>query len=80
METVNDFNFLGSKITVDADFSHEIKMHLLPGRKAMEKLDSALKTRHYIAKKGPYSQIYGLPLWLSWYRILLQCRRPDFDT
>ena len=40
METVTDFIFLGSKITVDGDFSHEIKRHLLLGRKAMTNLDS----------------------------------------
>ena len=47
-EGVTDFIFLGSKITVDADFSHEIKTHFLPERKAMENLDSALKTRDII--------------------------------
>ena len=45
METVTDFIFLGSKITVDGDFSHEIKRHLLLGRKAMTNLDSVLKIR-----------------------------------
>ena len=45
METVKDFIFLGSKITVDGDFSHEIKRRLLLGRKAMAKLDSVLKSR-----------------------------------
>ena len=45
METVIDFIFLGSKITVDGDCSHEIKRHLLLGRKAMTKLDSILKSR-----------------------------------
>ena len=44
METVTDF-FLGSKITVDNDCSHEIKRHLLLGRKAMTNLDSVLKNR-----------------------------------
>ena len=44
-ETVSDFIFLGSKITVDGDFSHEIKRPLLPGRKAMTNLDSILKSR-----------------------------------
>ena len=42
-ETVSDFIFLGSKITADGDSSHEIKRHLLLGRKAMTNLDSALK-------------------------------------
>ena len=45
METVRDFFFLGSKITADCDFSHEIKRHLLLGRKAMAKLDSILKSK-----------------------------------
>ena len=45
METVTDFIFLGSKITVDSDCSHEIKRHLLLGRKAMTNLDSILKSR-----------------------------------
>ena len=43
METVRDFIFLGSKITADGDFSHEIKRYLLLGRKAMTNLDSVLK-------------------------------------
>ena len=45
VETVTDFNFLGSKITVNGDCSHEIKRHLLLGRKAMTNLDSILKSR-----------------------------------
>ena len=45
METVKDFIFLGSKITADSGYSHEIKRHLLFGRKAMTKLDSLLKSR-----------------------------------
>ena len=45
MDTVTDFIFLGSKITVDCDWSHEIKRCLLFGRKAMTKLDSILKSR-----------------------------------
>ena len=45
METVKDFIFLGSKITADGDCSHEIKRHLLLGRKVMTNLDSILKSR-----------------------------------
>ena len=45
VETVADFIFLGSKITVDGDCSHEIKRHLLLGRKVMTNLDSTLKSR-----------------------------------
>ena len=45
METVTDFIFLGSKITADGDYSHEIKRHLFLGRKFMTNLDSILKSR-----------------------------------
>ena len=45
METVRDFIFLGSTITADGDWSHEIKKHLVLGRKAMTNLDSILKSR-----------------------------------
>ena len=45
METVTDFTFLGSKMTEDSDFSHEIKRHLLLGRKAITNQDSLLKSR-----------------------------------
>ena len=48
METVTDFMSLGSKITADGDCSHEIKRCLLFGRKAMENLDSILKSRHIV--------------------------------
>ena len=45
VETVSDFTFGGSKITADDDYSHEIKRHLLLGRKVMTNLDSILKSR-----------------------------------
>ena len=45
VETVSDFNFLGSKITADGDYSHEMKRHLFLGRKVMTNLDSMLKSR-----------------------------------
>ena len=45
VETVTDFVFLGSKITVDGDCNHDIKRHLLLGRKAVTNLDSVLKSR-----------------------------------
>ena len=48
VETVSDFIFLGSKISADGDCSHEIKRHLLLGRKAMTNLDSILKSRDII--------------------------------
>ena len=60
VETVTDFLFLGSKIAVDGDRSHEIRRQLLLGRKAMTNLDSVKKQRHHFADKGPYSQGYGL--------------------
>ena len=47
METVRDFIFLGSRFTADGDCSHEIKRHLLLGRKAMTNLDRALKSRDF---------------------------------
>ena len=59
VETVSDFILGGSKITANGDCSHEIKRRLLPGRKAMTKLDNILKSRHYFVEKGPYSQSYG---------------------
>ena len=62
VEAVTDFLFLGSKITVDGDYSHEIKRHLLLGRKAMTNLDSVLKNWD----KGPSSQSYGLSSSYVW--------------
>ena len=60
VETVSDFIFLGSKITADGHCSHEIKRHLLLGRKAMTNLGSNIKKqRHYFADKGPSSKGYG---------------------
>ena len=59
-ETMRDFIWGGaSKITVDGDYSHETKRHLLLGRKAMTKLDSIKKQRHCFVNKGPPSQSYG---------------------
>ena len=59
MEAVTDFIFLGSKITADGDFNHEIERYLLLGRKAMTKIDSILKNRQNFAHKCPYNQSYG---------------------
>ena len=60
VETVADFIFLGSKITVASDCSHEIKRCLLLGRKALTKLRQCIKKqRHRFANKGLYSQSYG---------------------
>ena len=58
-ETVSDLIFCGSKITADGDSSHEIKRHLLLGRKVMTNLDSILKIRHYFVNKGSSSQGYA---------------------
>ena len=58
MKSTTDFIFLVSKITVDSDYSHEIKRHLLLGRKAMTNLDNILiNQRPHFANKG---QSYGL--------------------
>ena len=59
VEIVSDFIFLGSKIKVNGDCSHEIKRCLHLGGKAMTSLDSILNSRHYFANKGPSSQGYG---------------------
>ena len=71
METVTDFIFLGSKITADGDCSHEIKRHLLLGRKAMTDLDSILKSRditlptkvHLVKVKVFPVVMYGCESW-----------------
>ena len=71
MEAVTDFIFLGSKITVDSDCSHEIKRRLLFGRKAMINLDSVLKSRDvtlprkvYIAEAMVFPVVmYGCESW-----------------
>ena len=72
VETVADFILGGSKITVDGDCSHEIKRHLLLGRKVMTNLDSILKSkqRHYFANKGLSSQGYGISSGHVWMREL----------
>ena len=58
---------MGSKITADGDCSHELKRHLLLGRKVMTNLDSILKKqRHYFANKGPSSQGYGFSSGHVW--------------
>ena len=64
-ETVADFIFLGSKITSDGDCSHEIKRHLLLGRKVMTNLDSIVKSRDF-ANRGLSSQGYGFSSGRVW--------------
>ena len=59
VETVSDFIFLGSKITVDGDCSHEIKRCLLLGRKVMTNLDNILKSKKLLCQQDPSSQSYG---------------------
>ena len=60
VETVTEFIFLGSQITADGDYSHEIKRCLLLGRKVVTNLDSILKSRDItLPKKSPSSQSYG---------------------
>ena len=62
METVADFNILGSKITAGGDCSHEIKRRLLLGRNVMTNLDSILKSRHYFANTGLSSKNMVFPV------------------
>jgi len=69
VETVADFFFLGSKITADSDYSHEIKRRLLLGRKVMTNLDSILKSRD-IVNKGTSNQSYGFSNGHVWMREL----------
>ena len=60
METVTGFLFLGSKITVDGNCSHEIKRRLAPWKKSYDKPRQCIeKQRQYSANKGPYSPSYG---------------------
>ena len=82
MEAVTDFLSLGSKITVDSDCSHEIKRHLLLGRKAMTNLDDVLKskditlsTKVHIVKAMVFPAVmYGCE---SWTVKKAECRRID---
>ena len=66
VEIVSDFILGGSKITLDDDCSHEIKRHLLLGRKVMTNLDSLFKSRHSFANKGLSSQGYGFSSGRVW--------------
>ena len=65
VERVADFIFGSSKITADSDCSHEMKRHLLLGRKVMTNLDIILKSRDFF-HKGPSSQIYGFSSGHVW--------------
>ena len=82
METVRDFNFLGSKITVDGDCSHEIKRCLLPERKVMTNLDSILKSRDItLPTKVRLVKAMVFPVVMygceSWTIKKAECRRID---
>ena len=67
METVLDFIFLGSKITADGDCSHEIKRHLLLGRKVMTNLDSIFKSRRYFVKNVRLVKAVAFPVVMYGY-------------
>ena len=68
IETVTDFIFLGSKISVDGDCSHEIKRHLLLGRKAMTSLDSIIKSRDItLLTKVPIIKAIDFPVVMCGY-------------
>ena len=72
VEAVTDFIFLGSKITADGDYNHEIKRHLLPGRKALTNLDSILEknnitlpTKVCLVKAMVFPVVtYGYEIWI----------------
>ena len=82
VETMTDFIFLGSRITVDSDYSHEIKRSLLLGRKAMTNLDSILKSRditlptkiHLVRAMVFPVVMYGCE---SWHMKKAECQRID---
>ena len=81
VETVADFIFLGSKITADGDFSHEIKRHLLFGRKFMTNLDSILKSRITLLTKVHLVKTMVFPVVMygceSWTIKKAECQRTD---
>ena len=82
METVTDFIFLGFKKTADVDYSHEIKKHLLLGRKAMTNLDSVLKSRDITLLTKVHiikAMIFPVVLYRckSWTVKKVKCRRID---
>ena len=63
METVKDFIFLGSKITAEGDCNHEIKRHLLLGRKAMTNLDSILKSKDIILPTKVKAMVFPVVMY-----------------
>ena len=82
METVSDFIFLGSKITTDGDCSHEIKRHLLLGRKVMINLDSIFKNRDITLPtkvRLVKAMVFPVVIYVceSWAVKKIECRRID---
>ena len=82
VETVSDFIFLGSKITADGDFSHEIKRHFLLGRKVMTNLDNIFKSRDItLPTKVRLVKVMVFPVVMygceSWTVKKAECRRID---
>ena len=82
METVTDFIFLGFRITADGDFSHNIKRHLLLGRKVMTNLDSTLKIRNVALLTKVHiveSMIFPVVMYgcESWTIKKTECQRND---
>ena len=79
METVTDFIFLGSKITADGGCSHEMKRHLLLGRKAMITLDSILRNRDIPLLTKVQAMVFPVVMYgcESWTVKKAECRRID---
>jgi len=82
VETVSDFIFWGSRITADGDCSHEIKRHLLLGRKVMNNLDSILKSRDIILPTKVHllkAMVFPVVMYgcESWTVKKAECRRID---
>ena len=79
METVSNFMFLGSKITANGDYSHEIKRCLLLGRKAMTNLDSILKCRDITLPTTDKAMVFSVVMYgcESWTIKKAECQRID---
>ena len=82
LETVIDSTFLGSRLSVDYDYSHEIKKHLLLGRKAMTNLDNVLKRKDItLLRKVPLVKAMAFPVVMygceSWTIKKAECKRID---
>ena len=88
METVSDFIFLGSKITADGDCSHEIKRHLLLGRKAITNIDSILKSRDItlptkvclLKAELDYKESWAQKNWCFWTVVLQKTLESPLDS